>query len=195
MNNNFNMKKLGSALFIMVLLFYFMMKTPSLNSKIIFVPFIICAITMVGKNIALLVGKKDLAITFSKLFTIGFLLFWFGFLSVAVFVCIRDKNYNTLVFTLSFWIAGILVVKRIFLGSQINKNGRIPIHMGIILSIVSMLVLFVAGILFMIQGVMTSDMKLIFAGAFFTFGTFTFVLAALTAKGCFEDLDVPNKRF
>ena len=118
MNNNFNMKKLGSALFIIVLLFYFMMKTPSLNSKIIFVPFIICAITMVGKNIALLVGKKDLAITFSKLFTIGFLLFWFGFLSVAVFVCIRDKNYNTLVFTLPFWIAGILVVKRRFRSSK-----------------------------------------------------------------------------
>ena len=118
LNNNFNIKKLGSALFIIVLLFYFMMKTPSLNSKIIFVPFIICAITMVGKNIALLVGKKDLAITFSKLFTIGFLLFWFGFLSVAVFVCIRDKNYNTLVFTLPFWIAGILIVKRRFRSSK-----------------------------------------------------------------------------
>ena len=190
MNNNFNIKKLGVSLFVIALLLYFMMKTPSLNSKIIFIPFIICAIAMVGKNVTLLCGKKDLAITFSKLFTIGFLLFWFGFLSVAVFVCIRDKNYNTLVFTLPFWIAGIWVVKRRFWGSQISKNSRIPIHMGIILSIVSMLVLLVAGILFMIQGVMTSDMKLIFAGAFFTFGTFTFVLAALTAKGCFEHCKV-----
>ena len=89
-----------------------------MNSKIIFIPFIICAITVVGKNIALLCGKKNLAVTFSKLFTIGFLLFWFGFLSVAVFVCIRDKNYNTLVFTLPFWIAGIWVVKRRFRSSK-----------------------------------------------------------------------------
>ena len=122
MNNNLNRKKLGSALFIMILLFYFMMKTPSLNSKIIFIPFIICAITMVGKNIALLCGKKDLAVNFSRLFTIGFLLFWFGFLSVTVFICIRDKNYNTPVFTLPFWIIGIFIVKRRFFRSQSEKK-------------------------------------------------------------------------
>ena len=36
------------------------------------------------------------------------------------------------------------------------------------------------------EGVMKSDMKLLFAGGFFTFGALTFVLAALTVKGYFE---------
>lgn len=35
----------------------------------------------------------------------------------------------------------------------------------------------------LVQGIMKSDMGMIFAGAFFAFGAFTFVLAALTVKG------------
>lgn len=186
MNNNFNSKKLITSVFITVLLLYFMFKTTGLNSKIIFVPFWICSITMVGKQIALLLGKQKLAVVFSKLYTIEFLLFLFGFLSVAVFLCIRDKNYNMLLLTLPFWIVGIYIVKRSLLNNQTSKNGKIPIHMGIISSIISVLVLLVAGIMLLIQGVLTSDMKLLFAGGFFTFGAFTFVMAALTVKGYFE---------
>lgn len=186
MNNNVNIKKLGSALFIMVLLFYFMMKTPSLNSKIIFIPFIICAITLIGKNIALFCRKKDLAVTFSRLFTIGFLLFWFGFLSVALFICIRDKNYNTLVFTLPLWIAGIFIVKRRFLRSQSEKNGRMTIPIGIIVGSILVLITLIAGVMLLAQGIVTTDLKLLLVGGFFAFGAFTFVLVALTVKGCFE---------
>ena len=190
MNNNFNIKKLGVSLFVIALLLYFMMKTPSLNSKIIFIPFIICAIAMVGKNVTLLCGKKDLAITFSKLFTIGFLLFWFGFLSVAVFVCIRDKNYNTLVFTLPFWIVGIFVVKRRFFRKQSERDGRMQIPTGIIVGSILVFVTLIAGIWILAQGVMNADGKLLFAGGFFAFGAFTFVLAALTVRGCFEHYKV-----
>ena len=53
---------------------------------------------------------------------------------------------------------------------------------GSILVLVSLL----AGTMILIQGVKNADWKLLFAGGFFTFGTFTFVLAALTVKGCFE---------
>ena len=158
----------------------------SLNSKIIFIPFIIGAIAMVGKNIALLCGKKNLAAIFNKLFTIGFLLFWFGFLSVSAYICIRDKNYNMLAFTLPFWLAGIFVVKRRFFRNQSEKNGRIQIPIGIIVGCILVLVTLIAGIMILIQGVMNVDWKLIFTGGFFTFGAFTFVLAALTVKGCFE---------
>lgn len=129
---------------------------------------------------------KRLAGIFSKLYTIGFLLFWFGFLSVAAFLCIRDENYNTLLFTLPFWIAGIFIVKRRLLRNHTGKKDERQFPIGIIISILLVLITLVAGILFLIQGVMKSDMKLLFAGGFFTFGAFTFVLAALTVKGCFE---------
>ena len=161
-----------------------------MNSKIIFIPFIICAIAIVGKNVAILCGKKNLAVSFSKLFTIGFLLFWFGFLGVAAFVCVRDKNYNTLVFTLPFWIAGIVVVKRRFFRNQSEENGRMQIPTGIIVGSILVLVTLIAGILILAQGVMNADWKLLFAGGFFAFGAFTFVLAALTVKGCFEHCKV-----
>ena len=186
MNNNFNSKKLITSIFITVLLLYFIFKTPGLNSKIIFVPFWICSITMVGKQMALLLGKRKLTVIFSKLYTIGFLLFLFGFLSVAVFLSIRDENYNTLLLTLPFWIVGIYIVKRSLLNNQTSKNGKMPIHMGIIISIILVLVTLIAGIMLLVQGVMTSDIKLLFAGGFFPFGAFTFVLAALTVKGYFE---------
>ena len=129
---------------------------------------------------------KRLADIFSKLYTIGFLLFWFGFLSVAAFLCIRDENYNTLLFTLPFWIAGIFIVKRRLLRNHTGKKDERQFPIGIIISILLVLITLVAGILFLIQGVMKSDMKLLFAGGFFAFGAFTFVMAALTVRGYFE---------
>jgi len=184
--NYFNSKKLIMSAFITALLFYFLFKSQGLNSKIILLPFLLCGITMLGRCIALLCGKQKLAAMFSKIYIIGFLLFWFGFLSVAVFLCIRDKSYNTIWFTLPFWIAGIYIIKRKLLNKQTNKQDRMSIHPGFILSMISIVVLLASGILFLIQGVMKSDMKLLFAGGFFAFGAFTFVMAALTVKGCFE---------
>ena len=51
---------------------------------------------------------------------------------------------------------------------------------------ISIVVLLASGILFLIQGIIASDMKLLFAGGFFAFGAFTFVMAALTVRGYFE---------
>ena len=143
MNNNFNIKKLGVSLFVIALLLYFMMKTPSLNSKIIFIPFIICAIAMVGKNV-----------------------------------------------TLPFWIVGIFVAKRRFFAKQSKKDGRMQIPTGIIVGSILVFVTLIAGIWILAQGVMNADGKLLFAGGFFAFGAFTFVLAALTVRGCFEHYKV-----
>ena len=184
--NYFNSKKLITSAFITALLFYFIFKSQGLNSKIILLPFLLCGITMLGRCIALLCGKQKLAAMFSKLYIIGFLLFWFGFLSVAAFLCIRDENYNTLLFTLPFWIAGIIIVKRRLLRNHTGKKDERQFPIGIIISILLVLITLVAGILFLIQGVMKSDMKLLFAGGFFAFGAFTFVMAALTVRGYFE---------
>ena len=184
--NYFNSKKLITSAFITALLFYFLFKSQGLNSKIILLPFLLCGITMLGRCIALLCGKQKLAAMFSKLYIIGFLLFWFGFLSVAAFLCIRDENYNTLLFTLPFWIAGIFIVKRRLLRNHTGKKDERQFPIGIIISILLVLITLVAGILFLIQGVMKSDMKLLFAGGFFAFGAFTFVMAALTVRGYFE---------
>ena len=61
---------------------------------------------------------------------------------------------------------------------------------GIIVGSILVFVTLIAGIWILAQGVMNADGKLLFAGGFFTFGAFTFVLAALTAKGIFEHYKV-----
>ena len=60
-----------------------------------------------------------------KLFTVAFLLYWFGFLITAVFVCIRDKDYGMLLFTLPFWLAGIYVIKKRLLNSKTVRRNEL----------------------------------------------------------------------
>jgi len=182
--NDFYVGRLLSSVFSTILLLYFMIKTPS--SKMIFIPFLICGIAMTGKYLALYLGKSRLAETFGKLFAFGFLLFWFGFLIVALFQCLRDANYDTLGFTLPFWLVGTYIVKKRFLNNGLNKNNRSQLPVGIVLSMVSVLVLLVAGVMLIVQGIRNFDIRIVFAGGFFSFGSFTFVLAVLVLKGYFD---------
>lgn len=122
----------------------------------------------------------------SKLFTVAFLLYWFGFLIVAVFVCIRDKDYGMLLFTVPFWLAGIYVIKKRLLNRKTRQRNDLQIPIALIISGMLVLVVLVAGIMLLVQGIWTSDGGLIFFGGFFFFGAFTFVLGALTVKGCFD---------
>lgn len=192
MRKSYFTSKLISSIFITIVLCYFMVKTPS--PKIIFVPFLTCAISLAGKNLALILDKKNLAIVFSKLFVVGFLLFWFGFLVVAGYICIRDKNYSMLLFSVPFWFAGIYIIKNKLLNikrkkdNKPNKSFRLPF--GIVISVALVLIALLVGIMLLVQGIFKSDMGMIFAGAFFAFGAFTFVLAALTVKGYFDKLKI-----
>jgi len=126
----------------------------------------------------------------SKLFTVAFLLYWFGFLIAAVFVCIRDKDYGMLLFTLPFWLAGIYVIKKRLLNSKTGKRNGLQIPIAIVAGGVLVLFTLVAGIVLLVQGIWTLNVGLIFFGGFFAFGAFTFVLGALTVKGCFDKCKV-----
>ena len=176
--------KLISSLFITVLLLYFMIKTQ--NSKLIFVPFLICSITKAGKQLALIFGKNKLAVIFSKLFATGFFIFWFGFLIFATYICLRDEHYGMLLCTGIFWIAGILFMKKRFFNTKKQRTQiGIPPY-AIILTIISLVILMLVGIGLFIQGILEKTYGLIFMGGFFLFGSFTFILVALTMKGCFD---------
>ncbi len=126
----------------------------------------------------------------NKYFTIGFLLFWFGFLIAAAGICVRDKNYSMLLFTLPFWLAGITIAKKRLFNKKSKKIVSLPFPIGVIISVALVMITLVAGILLLIKGIMTLDMGMIFAGGFFAFGAFTFVLGALTLKGYFDKCKV-----
>ena len=163
--NDFYAGRLLSSVFSTILLIYFMIKTPS--SKMIFIPFLICGIAMTGKYLALYLGKSRLAEKFGKLFAFGFLLFWFGFLITILFICIRDANYGTLWFTVPLWLAGTYIIKKRFLNNKVNKNTGFQLPVGIVLSIISVLILLVAGIMLMVRGIRNFDIRMVFAGGFF----------------------------
>ncbi len=109
-----------SSILVTAILLYLMAKTTS--PKIIFVPFFVCSLSGAGHNIALLLGKDEIASVFIKLFAAGFLLFWFGFLSVADYICIRDKNYSLLIFSIPFWLVGAWAAKKIILFRGTDKK-------------------------------------------------------------------------
>lgn len=186
--NDYYVSKAISSLFTTVILFYFMIKSPSL--KIIFIPFLLCGIAMIGKYLALYLGKSRLAVKFSKLFTVGFLLFWFGFLIAILFLCVRDANYGTLWFALMFWLAGTYIIKKRLLNNKVNKNTGLRLPTGIVISMVSVLILLVSGVVLLVKGIWSADIRYIFAGGFFSFGSFSFVLGALTVKGYFDKCKV-----
>lgn len=180
--------KLISSVFATIILLHFMTKTTS--PKIIFVPFLLCSISMLGKNIALIFEKNKFVNLFDKLFSLGFFSFWFGFLAVAIYTCFRDKNYSVLLFVIPFLLAGAFFLKRKFLVTD-EKNGQnSKVNFGIIVSAGLVIIALLAGVLLVVLGIHRLEGTMIFAGLFFTFGSFTFVMFALMLKGCFDKFSV-----
>lgn len=159
-----------------------------MKNSIIFIPFIICGISMIFMRLARIFKKESLARLFSKLYTIGFLLFFMGFIVVAAYVCIRDKNFGMLLYLIPFLIAGIFIIKnRLF---KSNKNKESKIAFGFVVMALLVVIAILAGIAVLIIGIKNAEFALIFFGAFFILVAFAFVLGALTMKGCFDNCKI-----
>ena len=76
-------------------------------TRIILIPFLIASLATLGKLCSLYFKNINWTIFFHKLYTIGFLIFWFSFLIVATYISIINKEYNIVLFSIPFWIAGI----------------------------------------------------------------------------------------
>lgn len=123
-NKSIYINKLVSSVVITILLIYFMIKTSS--SKIIFVPFLICGFSMIGKSISLIIEKKKYANLFGKSFVIGFLLFWFGFIVMWCYTSFKNGEYLQSIFSIPFWLVGIYVIKKKLLNQkEITNNKKI----------------------------------------------------------------------
>lgn len=170
---------IGSIILTGILL-YLMVKTPS--PQIIFVPFLICGLSLAGKSSAQLLKKGKWVTAFHKLFILGFLLFWFGFLAVAAYTCIRDKRYGMLLFTLPFWVIGFFVVKNKLLGKKSSKAGS-PFRFAFIISAALVVIAIAAGIFLLVLGIQRKEPALLFGGMFFVLVSLAFPLGWLTISG------------
>lgn len=176
--------KLISAIFVTILLTRSMIITPS--PKIIFVPFLICSISMTMEQIGLILNKRKLAMIFHKFFIIGFFLFWFGVLIVGAYVCLREKNYGLLLFTIPFWLIGIYIIKRKLLNMKPKTKAVSNLNFMVIVGAGLVGIVLLSGLIILALGIIRADTFMIFFGGFFTFGAFAFVLGALTVMGRFD---------
>lgn len=158
--------------------------------NIILIPFVICGISIVGKNFARIFNQKKWEMIFGKLFVLGFLLFYMGFLVVAAYTSIRDKNYSMLIFSIPFWLVGIYLIKKRLLNKNSKNNGGAAVSFSIIISAVLIVIALLAGVFLLVLGIKDANLVLLFGGVIFTFGSLTFVLAALSIQGCFDKIKI-----
>lgn len=178
--------RLISSIFITALLIYFMIKTTS--PKIIFVPFLICSLSMAGKSLGIILNKEKIASLFDKLFKAGFFLFWFGFLAVADYITVRDKNYFLTVFSIPFWLIGIYFLKRKLFKGDAEKEEKSKFNLIKTASAGLVFAALFAGLLLLIFGIIKAEKIMIFAGVFFILVAGAFVLFGLSATGLFDKI-------
>lgn len=133
---------------------------------------------------------------FGKLYVIGFLIFWFGFLAYGSYYLVKSHAYAFLMFTVPFWIGGISIIHKKMLGRgsrPASKPGKPKFDFRIIVSALLVLSVFAIGIVCLILGVRNiyrADTKtgnyLVFMGLFFSLGALVFVIGALQFWGCFD---------
>ena len=107
---------------ISLLLLMIMFKNESIMAKMMILPFLLCALCSIGKNIGFMLEKKKISILFDQLFKIIFLIFWFGFLIYSSYFCLISKNYIYLFMTLPFWIGGLYFTRKCFFHHVVKEK-------------------------------------------------------------------------
>lgn len=124
------------------------------NGKLILLPFIVCSIVLLMKNIFLLINKDKYSKIFNKIYAIGFLMFWFGFLMFWCYTSVISKQYSMLLFSIPFWIAGIYFFRKRILDRNIKfTNNKFNVNFGIVISCILVAVVLLLGILMLFWGI------------------------------------------
>lgn len=100
---------------IIIIILWSMIKSSDMVTRIILIPFLIASLATLGKLCSLYFKNINWTIFFHKLYTIGFLIFWFGFLIVADYISINNKQYDMIIFSIPFWIVGIYFAYKNFI--------------------------------------------------------------------------------
>lgn len=151
MRNGFITSKLIYSIIASLILTNIYIKTP--NGKLIMLPFMICSYALTIKYIFLLFDKNKYARLFNKVYSIGFLLFMFGFLIYWCYRCIIDKEYSMLLFSVPFWFMGIYIIKKKFRNNNEVKENNKKLNFPIVISCLLVGVCLVSGILMLFFGI------------------------------------------
>ena len=104
------------GVFICGIFIYLLIISKDNFTRMALTPFLLCLLCNLGATISKALGKENLVNIFNKGYIVVFLLFWFGFLIFWSYNAIKDGgDISTLLFTIPFWIAGIILIYKIFI--------------------------------------------------------------------------------
>lgn len=111
MKNFIYIKNLIYSMIITTILTYFYFNIS--NGKIFIIPFLICSISILLKNIFILIKKDDSLYIFNKIYLSGFLLFLILFFTYFYYLIIKESKYLLIIPTVPFIFIIINIIKRI----------------------------------------------------------------------------------
>lgn len=86
--------------------------------KIVILLFVICSMSVVIKNIFVIIDKPNIVKIFSNIYKMCFLIMWFTFLSYAVYTSVINKNYSFILFLVPFYLVGIYLIYKVFIRNK-----------------------------------------------------------------------------
>lgn len=98
---------LGAAVIALGFLIFALIKNTNLLVRLSILPFIICSICYIAKDICLMLNKPKPAHYLSQGFIISFFSFVFGFLTYACYFAIKNGQYSMVLFSIPFWLVAI----------------------------------------------------------------------------------------
>lgn len=100
-----------TAIIINAVLIYLFILCEDNISRLILSPFCLCGLSTLGYSITSLTKSNKAMTFFGKTYIVIFLIYWFGFLIFYTIVIFKqEEDYYSLLFTIPFWLAGILVL-------------------------------------------------------------------------------------
>ena len=151
MKKNIYFSRLIYIIFVTLILISIFIKTP--NNKIILIPFLICSISLLGKNLFLILNKEKNSKLFHKIFIFSFFIFFFGFIFYWCYLSIINKTYSSLIFAIPFILIGIYFVKK-KLFKNTNKNiKKTTFNPKVIISTLLVILVLLIGIVLLFLGI------------------------------------------
>ena len=111
-----NIIKIISVIIINIILFILFNSMKDITSKIVLIPFLICSIAILYSTLASILNKDIIVKLMKKIYVIGFLTFWIGFLIFFTYSIIKQENdYSMILFTIPFWLFAIYIIHKEFI--------------------------------------------------------------------------------
>ena len=124
-----NIIKVITIILLNFILFKVFINTKDVTTKIILIPFIICCISVLFSILASILNKDIIVKLMKKIYVIGFLMFWIGFLIFFTYSIMKQENdYSMILFTIPFWLFAIYIIHKEFIKKWGNLYERIHIQ-------------------------------------------------------------------